>query len=137
VAEHPVPPSAHPAALGAALISQYEREPAALQVYGLQLLLIALTRLIVWLYATNRPHQLYEPISRRIKTVGVLLVTMPAALYVLAILIAGSAPRASLAIYAGSLSCTSSPSSWIVRRLLPVRWRMTSPESCPFDVVAG
>ena len=88
---------------GAALISQYEREPVALRVYGLQLLLIALTRLIVWLYATNRPHLLYEPIARRTKTVGVLLVAVPAALYLLAILIAESAPVASLAIYVGTI----------------------------------
>jgi uncharacterized membrane protein len=83
---------------GAALISQYEREPVALRVYGLQLLLIALTRLIVWLYASNRPHLLYEPIARRTRTVGVLLVAVPAALYLLAILIAESAPVASLVI---------------------------------------
>jgi uncharacterized membrane protein len=88
---------------GAALISQYDREPVALRVYGLLLLLIALTRLIIWLYATNRPDLLYEPIDRRTKTVGVLLVAVPAALYVLAILIAGSAPVASLVIYVGAI----------------------------------
>jgi uncharacterized membrane protein len=86
---------------GVALIASYERESVALRIYGLLLLLIALTRLIMWLYATNRPHLLYEPISRRTKTVGVLTVAVPAALYVLAILIAESAPVASLAIYAG------------------------------------
>ena len=64
-------------------------------------MLIALTRLIMWSYATNRPHLLYEPISRRTKTVGVLIVAVPAAFYLLAILIAESAPVASLVIYAG------------------------------------
>lgn len=88
---------------GAALISQYHLEPVALRVYGLQLLLIALTRLIVWLYATNRPHLLYEPVDRRTKTVGGLLVALPAALYLVAILIAGNAPVASLAIYVGAV----------------------------------
>jgi TMEM175 potassium channel family protein len=86
---------------GAALISRYEQETVALTLYGVQLLLIAIARLIVWLYATNRPHLLYEPIARRTKTVGVLIAAVPAALYVLAILIAGSAPTASLWIYAG------------------------------------
>ena len=81
---------------GAALISRYEQDSVALSVYGIQVLLIAVTRLIVWLYATNRPHLLYEPIGRRTQTVGVLIVAVPAALYVLAILIAGSAPEASL-----------------------------------------
>ena len=86
---------------GAALMSRYEREPVALSLYGLLLLLIALTRLIVWLYATNRPHLMFEPIDRRTRRLGVLLVLIPAALWLLAILIADSAPTASLAIYAG------------------------------------
>ena len=86
---------------GAALMSRYEREPVALSLYGLLLLVISLTRLIVWLYATNRPHLLFEPIERRARRVGVLLVIIPAVLWLLAILIADSAPTASLAIYAG------------------------------------
>ena len=86
---------------GAALISRYDRESVALSLFGIQLLLIAVTRLIVWLYATNRPHLLYEPISPRTKRVGVLIVAVPAALYLLAIVIADSAPGASMAIYAG------------------------------------
>jgi uncharacterized membrane protein len=87
---------------GVALLARYDQESVALRLYGIQLLLIAITRLIIWLYATNRPHLLYEPISRRTKTVGVLIVAVPTALYVLAILIAESAPEASLAIYAGA-----------------------------------
>jgi hypothetical protein len=47
------------------------------------------------------PHLLYEVISRRTTIAGVLIVAAPAALYVLAILIAESSPVASLAIYAG------------------------------------
>ena len=86
---------------GAALMSRYDREPVALSLYGLLLLMIALTRLVVWLYATNRPHLLFEPIDRRTRRVGVLLVVIPAVLWLLAILIADSAPTASLAIYAG------------------------------------
>jgi hypothetical protein len=65
------------------------------------LLLIALTRLGVWLYATNRPHLLFEPISRRTRTVGVLIAAVPAVLYTLGMLISRVAPTASLAIYAG------------------------------------
>jgi uncharacterized membrane protein len=84
---------------GAALISRYERESVALSLYGFLLLLIALTRLAVWLYATNRPHLLHEPIDRRAKTVGVLIVAIPAAVYLLANGLADSAPDASLAIY--------------------------------------
>jgi hypothetical protein len=40
--------------------------------------LIALTRLAAWLYATNRPHLVFEPIDRRTMTVGVLIVAVPA-----------------------------------------------------------
>lgn len=84
---------------GAALISRYDRESAALALYGVLLLLIAVTRLAVWLYATNRQHLLYEPVDRRSKTVGILLVAIPAALYLLAIGLADPVPGASLAIY--------------------------------------
>ena len=35
---------------GAALISRYEQEPVALNMYGFLLLFIALTRLVAWLY---------------------------------------------------------------------------------------
>jgi uncharacterized membrane protein len=87
---------------GAALISRHAREGVALAVYGFLLLAIAITRLLIWLYATNRPHLLHEPIDRRSRTLGVLVVAVPAALYVLAILLADSAPRASLWIYAGA-----------------------------------
>jgi uncharacterized membrane protein len=85
---------------GAALLSQYDRGPVALRMYGLLLLFIAATRLSVWLYATNRPHLLFEPIGRRTRTVGMLIVVVPAGLYALAILIASDAPAASLAIHA-------------------------------------
>jgi uncharacterized membrane protein len=87
---------------GAALISRHGREGVALTVYGVLLLAIALTRLLIWWYATNRPHLLFEPIDRRSRRLGMLVVVVPAALYVLAILLAGSMPRASLGIYAGA-----------------------------------
>ena len=85
---------------GAALISRYDREPVALNMYGFLLLFIALTRLVAWLYATNRPHLLFEPIDRRSRTAGVLILAVPSAFYVLAIALSESAPLASLVIYA-------------------------------------
>jgi uncharacterized membrane protein len=85
---------------GAALISHYNQEAVALRMFVFLLVFIALTRLTEWLHATNRPHLLFDPISRRTRTVGVLLVAVPAALYAIAILIARSAPTASLVIYA-------------------------------------
>jgi uncharacterized membrane protein len=86
---------------GAALLARYQEEPVALRMYGLVLLLIALTRLGVWLYTANRPHLLFEPISPRTKRVGALLALGLAALYTLAIAISDTSPGASLAIYAG------------------------------------
>jgi uncharacterized membrane protein len=86
---------------GAALISRYDDQAVALRMYGIILLLIALTRLGVWMYATNRPHLLHEPISRRTRTVGMLIVAVPVALYLIAILISRAAPGLSLGIYAG------------------------------------
>jgi uncharacterized membrane protein len=86
---------------GAALLSRYQQEAVALRIYGLQLLVIALTRLVVWLYAVNRQHLLFEPVSPRTKTIGVLLAGVPAVLYAVGILVAESSPGASLALYAG------------------------------------
>jgi hypothetical protein len=64
-------------------------------MYGFLLLILAVTRMVVWLYVSTRPHLLYEPLSARLKTVGVLIAAVPAALYVFAILIANAAPPAS------------------------------------------
>ena len=41
---------------GAGLVGRYDQEPVALRIYGLILVAIALTRAVIWLYATNRPH---------------------------------------------------------------------------------
>jgi uncharacterized membrane protein len=87
---------------GAALISRYDQERVALTMYGLLLLAIALFRLLIWSYATKRPHSMFDPIDRRSRTRGLLIVTVPAAFYMFAILIAGSMPTASLWIYAGA-----------------------------------
>ena len=78
------------------------REKAALIIYGLLLVALALTRLAIWVYATKRPHLMFEPIDDRSRRLGVLIVTVPAGLYVVAILIAGSMPVVSMWIYAGA-----------------------------------
>jgi uncharacterized membrane protein len=87
---------------GAALIARHPEEAVALRIYGLLLVAMALTRLTVWLYATNRPHLLFDPIDPPTRRLGVLLVALPAALYVVAILIAEQLPTASMWIYAGA-----------------------------------
>ena len=40
----------------AGMLGRYDREPVALRIYGLVLVVIAVMRVVIWLYATNRPH---------------------------------------------------------------------------------
>jgi uncharacterized membrane protein len=85
---------------GASLISRYDNDPIALRMYGFLLVVIAATRLLIWWYATGRTHLLYAPVDARSRWAGTLVVVIPAAAYVVAILIAKAAPTASLVIYA-------------------------------------
>src|SRR5262245_45302173 len=85
---------------GASLLARYERAEVSLQLYGLLLVAIALTRVWMFWYGTGRPHLLYESIDRRARLLGVALVAVPAVVYLIAILFAGVAPRVSLWIYA-------------------------------------
>ena len=87
---------------GAALISRHERDPAAISIYGTLLVMLATTRLVIWLYATSRPHLLYEPIDPRSRKRGVLLVAVPLAFYLVAIAIASSMPLVSIWIFAAA-----------------------------------
>jgi uncharacterized membrane protein len=88
---------------GAALLSHYELDPLVLTIYGGLLLAIALLRLTIWLYATSRPHLLFEPVDEDLRRSGVLLVVVPIGLYALAMALAHVGkvgPVLSLAIYA-------------------------------------
>jgi uncharacterized membrane protein len=85
---------------GASLIARYDTAAVALQLYGFMLLAVALTRVWMFWYGTGHPHLLYESIDRRARIVGVLFVAVPAAVYLVAILIADSSPSISLWIYA-------------------------------------
>ena len=86
---------------GAGLIGSYEHETVALRIYGLLLILIALMRAVIWLYATNRPHLLWQPPDHHQRRAGLALNLVPGLVYLLAFLLAGAAPSLSLAIYAG------------------------------------
>ena len=85
---------------GASLLGRFDREPAALHIYGLILLAITVMRLVIWLYAVNRPHLLWRRPDERQRRAGLGLAAFPGLLYLLAILLAGAAPGVSLAIYA-------------------------------------
>ena len=85
----------------AGLLGRYDREPVALRIYGLLLVAIAVMRVVIWLYATNRPHPLWRPLDERQRRAGLVLGALPGLVYLLAFLVARSAPAMSLAIYAG------------------------------------
>jgi uncharacterized membrane protein len=86
---------------GAGLLGRYDREPVALRIYGLLLVAIAVMRVVIWLYATNRPHLLWQRPDVRQRRAGLALGLFPALAYLLAFLLAGTAPQVSLAIYGG------------------------------------
>jgi uncharacterized membrane protein len=86
---------------GTKLLGRYGQEPRALRIYGLVLVGIALMRVVIWLYATNRQHLLWQQLDDRQRRAGLALAVAPGLAYLLAILVAGVAPEVSLAIYAG------------------------------------
>jgi len=85
---------------GAALLARYDGEKVAIALYGGLMIALALTRLMIWLYATKRPHLLYEAVDAPSRRMGVVVVIVPLSLYVAAILLAGIHPRISVAMYA-------------------------------------
>jgi uncharacterized membrane protein len=58
---------------GAGLLGRYDQEPVALRIYGLLLVAIAVMRVGMWLYATNRPHLLWERLDDRQRRAGLAL----------------------------------------------------------------
>jgi uncharacterized membrane protein len=85
----------------AGLLGRYDREPVALRIYGLLLVAVAVMRVVIWLYATNRPHLLWRPLDDRQRRAGLAINLYPGLVYLLAFLVARSAPTLSLLIYAG------------------------------------
>ena len=85
---------------GASLLARYTEEPVALQMYGILLVAIALTRLVIWWYATGRSHLLVVPMSARFRREGLVIGAAPVFINALAVAIAAEAPTASLVIYA-------------------------------------
>ena len=85
---------------GASLIARYGQEPVALEMYGILLVAISLTRMVIWWYATGRSHLLVVPVSARYRREGVVIVAAPAVINALAVAIAVETPAVSLVIYA-------------------------------------
>jgi hypothetical protein len=72
----------------------------ALRIYGLLLVVIAVMRVVIWLYATNRPHLLWRRLDDRQRRAGLVVGLFPGLVYLLAFLVARAAPGVSLLIYA-------------------------------------
>ena len=68
------------------------------------LIAIALMRLAIWWYATERQHVLVAPLDARSRRLGFIIGAAPAGLYLIAIVIAHTAPRVSLTIYVAALA---------------------------------
>jgi uncharacterized membrane protein len=83
----------------AGLLGRYDREPVALRIYGLLLVAIAVMRVLMWLYATNRPYLLWQELDDRQRRAGLAINLYPGLVYLLAFLVANSAPGVSLLIY--------------------------------------
>lgn len=87
---------------GASLLSRYDRDVVGLRMYGVLLLAIALTRLVIWRYATGRPRLLSVHIDDRARRAGVLTALIAAGIYALAIIAAKEAPTLALTLYAAA-----------------------------------
>jgi uncharacterized membrane protein len=85
----------------AGLLGRYDTEPVALRIYGLLLVVIAVMRVVMWLYATNRPHLLWQRLDDRQRRAGLAVNVVPGLVYLLAFLVAVVAPGVSLLIYGG------------------------------------
>jgi uncharacterized membrane protein len=80
----------------AGMLGHYDQEPVALRIYGLVLVAIALMRAVMWLYATNRPHLLWQRLDDRQRRARLALTVFPGLVY----LVAPATPTVSLVIYA-------------------------------------
>jgi TMEM175 potassium channel family protein len=77
----------------AGMIGRYDREPVALRIYGLVLVVIAVMRVLIWLYATNRPHLLWRRLDDRQRRAGLAVGVLPGLVYLLAFLVPGGRRR--------------------------------------------
>ena len=83
----------------ASLLSRYETDAIAIGVYGACLVAVAVTRLLIWYYATGNPHLLHAPIDTRSRRAGAAFAIGPGIAYIIAVALADSFPHVSLAIY--------------------------------------
>ncbi len=83
----------------AAVLGEYHDEPIALHLYGFVLIAASLASVGLFHYVSRRPALLWEPATPRTRRVGLAISAAPIVLYLLAVLLAGVAPTASLFVY--------------------------------------
>ena len=85
--------------LGTELLGRYNRQSAALQIYGVIVFATEVMQVAIWLYVTSHPHLLWRRLGHRQRWAGLALTVIPALIFLLAVLISATAPGVSLAIY--------------------------------------
>ena len=83
----------------ASVLSEYPTDVIGLTLYGAVLMSTAIMRWVLYVYLMRRPELLWDPPSSRRRTIGALLALAPIPIYAIAMLLAGTAPRLSLALY--------------------------------------
>lgn len=83
----------------ASVLGEYSTDPAALHLYGAVLILVTLVRTWIDMYLQRHPGLVWTVLSRRSRRIGTIAAVAPVAVYVLAMLVASSAPGLSLFLY--------------------------------------
>ncbi len=83
----------------ASVLGEYHDEAIALLLYGVVLVVVSLTRIMLYAYLSRRPELLWEPVPARTRRLALLLSLFTIVSYVLAMALAGIAPNASFVIY--------------------------------------
>ena len=84
----------------ASVLGEYSTQPAALHLYGAVLIVATLMRMVLSWYLFRHPSLLWEAYSKKSRRFGLWLTAGPLAVYAIAVLVAGSLPWLSLALYA-------------------------------------
>jgi uncharacterized membrane protein len=83
----------------AAVLGEYPDEPIALHLYGVVLIAVSLARVGLYRYVGTRPALLWQPATPRSLRMGLAVSAAPIGLYLLAMVLADSAPTVSLIVY--------------------------------------
>ncbi|MEM8618668.1 MAG: TMEM175 family protein [Actinomycetota bacterium] len=82
-----------------AVLGDYHDDPIALRLYGIVLIAVSLTKLLLYWYVHHRPYLLLAPASRRSLRIGALISAAPIVLYIAAIAVADIAHEVSLVLF--------------------------------------